>query len=292
MAPSKNINSEIGNERLERSIDMLMGSFSVPVKSDKEEIWNSISNSISQKKEVAIVPLWKRSLRVAAVAIPFALLIFSATLYFTGQNEYYAQAGNQLSVILPDSSRVLLNAETKVSFNSVTWKYNRKVKMTGEALFTVKKGETFSVVSGESTTQVLGTVFNIYFRGSEVRVVCLEGKVKVKNNITQQSVILNPGLKTVAKAKQLTAPVAENREAISSWTNGEFYYTNEPLKNVIDEISRQYNVKIKTIDLKGRNYSGYFNKNSISKALDLVCLPMNLSWVEINGVIQVTEKKE
>jgi len=280
----------MSKERLEKSIDMLMLSFRVPVQKDKEEIWNSISHGISQVKEVSVVPLWKKTLRAAAVLIPFAFVAFSLTYYYVGKKEYYAQAGSQLVVILPDSSNVLLNADTRIEYNSATWSFNRKVKMAGEALFTVRKGKQFSVVSGESTTQVLGTVFNVYSRGNEVRVVCLEGKVQVQNNKTKQRVILNPGLKTVAKEQQLAVPVEETKEAMGSWTNGEFFYSNEPLQNVVDELSRQFNIKIKSINLKGRNYTGYFNKNNLNEALDLVCLPMKLSWIEKNGIIQVTEQ--
>lgn len=290
MAPSKNIKPEMSNERLDKSTEMLMLSFRVPTQKNKEEIWDSISNSINQVAKVSIVPLWKKTLRVAAVLIPFAFVAFSLTYYYVGKKEYYAQAGSQLIVILPDSSNVLLNADTRIEYNAATWNYKRKVELSGEALFTVKKGKEFSVVSGESTTQVLGTVFNVYSRGNEVRVVCLEGKVQVQNNITRQSVILNPGLKTVAKEQQLAVPVEENSEAMGSWTNGEFFYSNEPLQNVVDELSRQFNIKIKTINLKGRNYTGYFNKNNLNEALDLVCLPMKLSWIEKNGIIQVTEQ--
>ncbi len=289
MKPIKNIKQIQNNERLEKSIDLLVSSFIVPVKLDKEEIWNNISNGIIQVKEVSVVPLWKKTLRVAAVLIPFAFVVFSVSYYYVGKKEFYAHAGSQLTVILPDSSKVLLNADTRIEYNSSTWNFNRKVEMTGEALFTVKKGKQFSVISGESTTQVLGTIFNVYSRGNEVRVVCLEGKVQVQNNKTKQRVVLNPGLKTVAKEQQLTIPVEETKEAMGSWTNGEFFYTNEPLKNVFDELSRQFNVKFETKNFSNRKYTGYFNKNNLNEALDLVCLPMNLNWKIVNGVVQVTE---
>lgn len=290
MALSKKIKPEMSNDRLEESIEMLMLSFRVPAQKNKEEIWDSISHGINQVKKVSVVPQWKKTLRVAAVLIPFVFVAFSVTYYYVGKKEYYAQAGSQLVVILPDSSNVLLNADTRIEYNSATWNFNRKVKMTGEALFTVKKGGKFSVISGKSTTQVLGTVFNVYSRGNEVRVVCIEGKVQVQNNLTRQSVILNSGLKTVAKEQQFAVPFEEIKEAMGSWTNGEFFYSNEPLDNVFDELSRQFNIKIKPVSLKGRNYTGYFNKNNLFEALDLVCLPMNLKWKYENGVVLLTEQ--
>ena len=88
MKPIKNIKQIQSNERLQKSIDLLVSSFIVPVKMDKEEIWNNISNGIIQVKEVSVVPLWKKTLRVAAVLIPFAFLVFSVSYYYVGKKEF------------------------------------------------------------------------------------------------------------------------------------------------------------------------------------------------------------
>ncbi len=291
MAPSKNINSEIGNERLERSIDMLMGSFSVPVKSDREEIWERISDSIGQDKEVAIVPLWKRSLRVAAILLPLIVVTSAGLIYFMGNTQINTPMGQQVTVLLPDSSSVTLNADSHLRFNSSTWFLFRSVVLSGEALFRVKKGKTFSVEAAGTTTQVLGTVFNVFSRNSEVRINCFEGRVRVTSNNSKTSVILEHGHATKLSKAVLTQPTRFSNENAASWTNGEFQFTNEPIGKVFDELARQFAVQIVINTNTNRLYTGYFNNQSLERALDLVCQPMGLTWELNRNMVIINTKK-
>jgi ferric-dicitrate binding protein FerR (iron transport regulator) len=268
----------------------LLTSYCVPEGKGKEAIWSSISSSIINKKTTPMVPMWKRTIRVAAILLPFAIVSFFTLMYLTGKRSYVVEPGAQLVMFLPDSSRVILNADTKISFNSATWGLSRRVEMEGEALFHVKKGKQFRVVTSTSTTQVLGTIFNVYSRQNEVRVLCIEGSVQVTHRRTKQTQVLTPGLKTTSNAKAILHSTPERKEAMASWINGEFFFENEPLQNVLEEISRQFKVTVKYNNAIKRNYTGYFNNKNLNEALDLVCLPMNLSWIEANGEYRVTEK--
>jgi len=270
---------------------MLMGSFCVPAKSDKEEIWKRISNSIGQDKVVAIVPLWKRSLRVAAILLPLMVVTSAGLIYFKGKTQINTPMGQQVTVLLPDSSSVTLNADSHLKFNSSTWFLFRSVELSGEALFRVKKGKTFSVEAAGTTTQVLGTVFNVFSRNSEVRVNCFEGRVRVTSNKSKTSVILEHGHTTKLSKAELTPPTKFSNENAASWTNGEFQFIDEPIGKVFEELARQFAVQIVINTNSNRLYTGYFNNQNLEEALNLVCQPMGLTWEIKEKVITININK-
>ena len=49
---------------------------------------------------------------------------------------------------------------------------------------------------------------------------------------------------------------------------------------MLDEVSRQFDVTIKAdgVDPTVRNYTGFFKRDHLVQALDLVCIPMELTY--------------
>ncbi|MDX1629878.1 MAG: DUF4974 domain-containing protein, partial [Fulvivirga sp.] len=136
----------------------------------------------------------------------------------------------------------------------------------------VEAGPSFIVAGELATISVLGTRFNAYFRETaEVR--CYEGSVKVTSDKNQ--IVLEKGEKTTdASEKQAFT----SDDLAAPWMSGEFYYKNEPLSLVLDELERQYAITIEHPDLSGRQYTGYFNNKDLDEALQLVLVPMGLSY--------------
>jgi ferric-dicitrate binding protein FerR (iron transport regulator) len=99
-------------------------------------------------------------------------------------------------VELPDGSRVKLNANSELSL-AKDWEIgeNRKVYLTGEAFFEVKKipetGAKFSVICKGINIEVLGTSFNVFSRDEETEVYLEEGQVKLDHG--KDIIIMDPG---------------------------------------------------------------------------------------------------
>lgn len=257
--------------------------FSVPKGRGKEATWNLVLERVSSKQHIVkVVPIWKKVARVAAILLPLIVVTSAGLIYFIGNAQINSPMGQQVTVLLPDSSSVTLNADSHLKFNRSTWFFFRSVELSGEALFRVKKGKTFSVEAAGTTTQVLGTVFNVFSRNSEVRVNCFEGRVRVTSNDSKTSVILEHGHATKLSKAVLTQPTKFSNENAASWTNGEFHFTNEPIGNVFNELARQFAVQIVINTNTNRLYTGYFNNQSLESALELICQPMGLIW-EVNG---------
>ncbi|MHC1703729.1 MAG: FecR family protein [Tenuifilaceae bacterium] len=275
------MNGSSGNE-FGKEFDELLKSLKVPTGKPKEQVWQTILENIEHQKEAKVISITSIALRIAASLLLLGSIGGSIWIWGFGKVAVYAPKGQHISHILPDSSQIQLNADTRISYNKVLWNLSRKVKLNGEALFKVKKGEQFDVVTELTTTSVLGTTFDVYARNGKVKVSCIEGKVQVKTHKTESKVILTAGLFTQIHEQKLSIPVEKTIKEEVAWSDGEFFFINTPFNDVLKEIERQFNVEVEYIGEKGRFYSGYFNNKDLNDALRLVCIPMEMSY-SVNG---------
>ncbi|MGE7776553.1 FecR family protein [Chitinophaga sp. NPDC101104] len=153
--------------------------------------------------------------------------------------------GSKVAIIrLADGTRVWLNSASSLRFFSGVGKGERKVELNGEAYFEVAKdpAHRFVVNSGTTTTEVLGTHFNVNSYNDEpaARVTLLEGSVKVKQG--QASAVLQPG-----QQAQVTARIdvrAADTDAAVAWKNGIFHFQDQPLPTVLKQVARWYDIQI------------------------------------------------
>lgn len=268
-----------------------LSTYQVPEGKGKDAVWQAIFEKIDEKRSAKAIQPWRLVLKVAAVFVGLAIVGTISFMALFGTTSYYSPAGSHLVVNLPDGSTVNLNAESRLKFNNYLWHISRNVYLEGEGLFVVSKGKTFRVRTGDVTTQVLGTTFNVYARNKDVRVSCIEGKVAVIHSRSKQKVLLTPSQKTVlTKNDVLSNPTITGTNQIATWTKGEFYFQGEDIVNVFEEIERQFNVTVKNTVKGERYYSGVFFIGNLSDALDLVCIPMQLQWEKVNGTIIIKEK--
>ena len=128
----------------------------------KEDIWDSVFEGLEETPKVIEMAPRKRSLWFyAAASIAAIAIILPSIAFFYTKNEV-AERGTHLAVVLPDGSKVDLNAESKISYKPLWWFISRDVELKGEAYFEVEKGSTFDVRSGQYTVSVLGTSFNVF----------------------------------------------------------------------------------------------------------------------------------
>jgi transmembrane sensor len=142
----------------------------------------------------------------------------------------------------------------------------------------VVKGTKFMVENNGNKITVMGTSFNVYSRKNRFDVKCFSGKVKV------ETPLIKPVLLTKGQAFKSDASLsAFNKFSFNpgqdvKWIKGEFYFEQEKLNDVFDEIERQFNVTILSPDYNKRLYTGFFRKGGLKTALDNVCLPMGIVY--------------
>lgn len=214
----------------------------------KEDVWASLDQKLDRKDtettkpQARVIPMKRIWLSVAAAV---ALILTSGLFARFYTTSVSVSAGEFTSHTLPDGSEVHLNAETTLSYNPYWWRFERKVAMEGEAYFVVAKGERFSVISNQGSTEVLGTEFNVYARGEVYEVYCKTGKVKVSNASASASEQITPGESArVSKSAVLKLRKAGQEEEVLSWRSGRFVYNNTPLTKVFEDLERHYAIEI------------------------------------------------
>lgn len=230
--------------------------------------------------------LYSMYLRIAAAVAILVAVGFG--FYQVNEVNLYASKGSREMHQLPDGSSIELNSDSKIAYNKLSWLLTRNVSLEGEAFFKVENGEKFSVSSGWGSTQVLGTSFNIYSRGQDYKVECITGRVEVTyiGGIDKTLLTQGKGIKFSDSGEGKL--FSFNNENPADWRSGEFHFNNEPLKNVIDVLSRQYNIKVR-LDRKyeQNKYTGYFNDKNLETALKLICDPIELDYQIKDGYVVI-----
>lgn len=186
--------------------------------------------------------------------------------------------GGQYQLILPDGSKVWLNAASKLKYPSSFTGNERVVELEGEAYFEVKGNpqKPFRVNTRFQQTTVVGTHFNINsYEDEPAEVITLaEGKVKVhrKGGGPDQATELEPGRQAIVKDEIRTGPA--NVEGIVAWKDGIFQFEETELPVIMRQLARWYDVDVKYVNQGTKTrFSGKLPKtlslNTLLKILDL-----------------------
>jgi transmembrane sensor len=250
----------------------------------KEVVWNKLMQSIEQNgnQEVKPISLFSSRRIWYSVAATLIVLITIASITYTHTTlKVQISKGETANKVLPDGSEIKLNADSKIEYRKFGWLSNRVIKISGEAFFSVKHGNRFTVLTDYNRKiTVTGTKFNVFARGNRFEVRCFEGSITVETE-SAKPIGLTKG-KGISINKIKETPTQFELDSITqpTWTKGEFYFSNTTLNIVLDELSRQFSITIKSIDVnpESRKFTGYFKRNRIVQALDLVCIPMGLTY--------------
>ena len=245
-----------------------------------EEEYKSLSKNHEAGKKISLYRKVRPVLKFAAVFVFMVLLayfIYEQSNLQSGEGEWIAQ---QNELILPDSSSVTLNADSRIRFSDENWGSERNVELQGEAFFRVKKGSWFHVGTNQGSVSVLGTEFSVKDRNNYYEVSCYSGSVQVKSG--NNSVIMHPGsVFRIINKKVEQYPLSLKPEP--NWLTGESSFNSVPVQFVLEELERQYNVSVQTANVDPKRlFSGSFPHNNLDLALKSVTFPMNLEY-QING---------
>ncbi|NGM65140.1 FecR family protein [Sphingobacterium sp. SGR-19] len=196
------------------------------------------------------------------------------TADFLVWNTLSTPTGGQYKIVLPDGTKVWLNAESHLRFPTVFAGNERHVELVGEAYFEVSqdKNKPFRVIAGKAKIEVLGTHFNVMAYKDEKSMVAtlLEGSIKISS--TQGEKILSPGQQALV-SPELSVKEVDTDLAVA-WKNGFTLFENEDLRTIMRRIERWYDVKVVYQDhLAERRFTGGIDRkaklSSLLKVLEL-----------------------
>ena len=239
--------------------------------------FKAISSQIKLKDKVIRLKPMATFLKIAAViAVLFTVYLFINSLDTTIETKI----AEKQYFLLPDDSKVVLNANSTINYNKKDWKKSRELTLNGEAYFNVSKGKKFLVITQLGIVNVLGTQFNVLARDDNFYIKCYEGLVSVSFNDTL--IKLSAGKKLKIENGVLIKHFKNNTSS-PGWIANESSFDNTTLAIVLKEFERQYPIKITTENINvNKRFSGSFTHNNLNLALKSVCDPLNLSFT-ING---------
>lgn len=215
------------------------------------------------------------------MAAGILLLLSFGSLYFLQQDDpmllYTTGNGNRMTLVLPDSSVVKLNANSSIKFSADKWDENRqrKVWLEGEAYFEVKKksqGRKFIVHAGRGEVAVLGTAFNIRSRGEKSEVVLTEGKIEL--SLDDKKIRMNPGdYITYSKSQKKIQSKKVKASDYYAWKDGMVVFNNT-LSEIAKELEILYGVQfnIENAALKNRKIQLSASADSLHQVLETLKL--------------------
>lgn len=224
---------------------------------------------------------------ISAAAAAVVVLLVSVWFFVNSSDTNVTTSiAESTTAILPDNSSVVLNADSELSFDKDSWEEDREVILKGEAFFKVEKGSKFTVNTAPGEITVLGTQFNVKSRGNYFEVQCFEGRVAVDFN--EKEYILTPGKRFKFIDDKVT--VDENLKGkFPLWTIAESNFDNIPLKEVVDEIERQYEVyfEIDNVDMT-QEFTGSFTHKNLDLALKSVMKPLGIDFTIDGKTVKLT----
>ena len=172
--------------------------------------------------------------------------------------------GRQFQLILPDGTKVWLNAASSLRYPTVFSGGNREVAVTGEAYFEVAHDKTKPFIvnippsTGGGRIEVLGTQFNVnaYFNEAAVKTTLVEGSLRIVKSETAngnpQSAILKPGEQAVLVAhlpagrqgSPLTIDHSPDVDKAVAWKKGFFNFEDASLEEVMRQLERWYDIEV------------------------------------------------
>jgi len=208
-------------------------------------------------------------------------------------NTVSTPAGRQFRLILPDGTRVWLNAASSLRYPVAFNEGERKVSVTGEAYFEVAKNEKkpFRVTINNATeVQVLGTNFNINAYSNEpvIKTTLIAGSIRLYNLKKNEGALLTPGDQAIVDST-FTMPVKKRRVEVErdiAWKDGLFSFTDADLQTVMRQLARWYNVKVDyQIGIPDMRFDG-----KIDKSLTLVQVLNGLTKKRVKYKIEGPDK--
>jgi ferric-dicitrate binding protein FerR (iron transport regulator) len=176
---------------------------------------------------------------------------------------YTASGGAPQSVVLPDGSRVVLQANGKLTL-ATTWQpgHAREVWLTGDAYFDVAHTAPaalkavalapdhvkFTVHAGPLEVAVLGTQFTVFNHNARPKVVLNSGQIALTTRHgSQQPLLLKPGELAVYNAATPAAPLSKRpvqAALYSAWTSGQLDFNDMPVPDIIAALQDTYGIQI------------------------------------------------
>jgi len=181
--------------------------------------------------------------------------------------------GKSTDITLPDGSVVYMHPGSHLVFPTSFGDGDRVVMLTGEAYFKVAKDaeHPFIVMTETMQTTVLGTEFNVNTATGAVTLI--NGSVRLQRRDNAESTLLKPGQQAVLTSTGKFSLANVDTEPYEFWRDGYFYFENSSLREIMEDIGRNFNMSVEFRDSDALQYRMRFiaeRNKGVDAAIDMM----------------------
>ena len=263
---------------------------------DISHLWNQIRQVEGSVNSSASTLLPRRIFWYSAIA---ASLIIGFTAFFWQSTEttieHRTAYGETKTIILPDSSAVILNSNSSLRLSS-NWKEKseREVWLVGEAFFSVIhkiNNQPFKVKTSQNVAiEVLGTTFNVYHR-NQTKIVLNSGLIQLSLPMVQaeEKIFMNPGELVEFDEKKYVKRKVDPK-IYTAWTENNLVLNRTSLRELIHMISDNYGIDVEVKEnLLDQTISGSMPVTNAERLLQQIAKAFQLKLVKEKGEIFMRE---
>ncbi len=275
-------------DKKEKAIWEASSQFKITDIPDKKMMWHRLKQSMTlqstktkhmSKKFKSKMPkliIWNNYKFLPSIAaMIIIILLFSPTIFnHLALNKKTTEIAQKETILLIDSSKIMLNAESEITYDKNYNIKNRNIKLEGEAYFEIQNNDLpFIIETEHGKVTVLGTSFNVRSRKDGFEVGVNEGIVSISNDSTSIQLLKGQHI-NVLKTFNYKSITDISYEKYPDWINQKIYCKNTKLDQLFDEIERTFNVEIEFSkpSLKNMTLTGIIIARDIHEVLETISL--------------------
>lgn len=235
------------------------------------------------------------------LGIAASFLIISLVAFYFGRSNdivsFKTAATEQQNFILPDGTKIFLNANTEVNYSKSNFQKSRKLELVkGECFLNVvhNPDEPFSIHYKDLAVTDVGTSFNVKVAHDQIDISVNTGQVKLNIKGAETETILNAGEAGYYQIVDKTVRKVKFQDPnYKAYTDRNIYFNNTSLPEVVKTLESVYHKKIviQSSDLKTRKFTGEFKKQKIKDVLKVIAETLQINIVTKNGVFYLVSAK-
>ena len=206
--------------------------------------------------------------------------------------------GGEFRLKLSDGTNVYLNSASELKYPVCFDEKERKVYLSGEAYFEVRKDSLrpFIVRVNGAEVTVLGTSFNVntYGDDGQIYTTLVNGSVRILSEKNGQEEVLTPGMQGVMNIQTGQLTVREvDVESYIAWREGRFVFRTMTLDLIMRQLQRWYDFEVfyQNPELKEYEFRGVIKRDmDLDKVLSVIKATTNVDFDVKGKVITIIKR--
>lgn len=218
--------------------------------------------------------------RIAAILFLPTLITLSVIIMNDKDEQlaYYKMStsyGSISEIILPDSSKVWLDAKSTLEYPSKFTNNKREVRMSGEAYFEVHADKThpFIIQADGLEITATGTAFNVssFTHSMEQKVTLISGKVSVSQGKNIKHLLPGQQLTYQRNTKQMKI-ISIDTYKYTAWKDGIIAFRDDSLETIFRRLEQIYRVRfiINNPEVKQYTYRATFKEETLDEIINYI----------------------